>query len=216
MNWLCLRVCRFKTFVLSVDGVYRGEYPGAVKRALSPALECAYQVLATLLPTGGGCDIIDWVVAYARDFEGKLRIMLRGHTDQVLSLATLPRDRIASGSRDCTIRVWSTASGTCKLMLEGHTSSVLAIAVFPDDHLASGSYDRTVRIWDTKTGACTRTLLGHSQAVRALAALPNQLLASGSDDHTELLLEKGIESFDLRVIESGSACVEHKQSPDKC
>lgn len=165
--------------------VVRYEYAGAAERKLSAALECAYQVLADLLPNGGGCDIIDGIIlGYAREFESKLRAKLSGHTGLVRALTALPRSRLASGSADWTVRVWSTVSGACEVTLEGHTDTVNALVALPNDQLASSSGDHTVRIWETTTGSCLCIMLGHTDDVVALAALPNNLLASGSDDNS--------------------------------
>ncbi|EIM80232.1 WD40 repeat-like protein, partial [Stereum hirsutum FP-91666 SS1] len=81
--------------------------------------------------------------------------VFRGHTDDGLSLAFSHNGKLlASGSRDCTLRVWNVETGETVLgPLKGHTDLVGAVAFSPDDRrIVSGSDDRTIRIWDVQTG----------------------------------------------------------------
>jgi hypothetical protein len=62
---------------------------------------------------------------------------LRENTDDVRSLAVLPRGLLASGSgSDDTVRVWSVAARACVAVLDTRTANVLA--ALPDGRLASG------------------------------------------------------------------------------
>ena len=63
------------------------------------------------------------------------------------SLAVLANGDLASGSRDNTIRVWSSDTGECKQVLKGHTDAVYSLAVLANGDLASGSCDNTIRVW---------------------------------------------------------------------
>ncbi|UKZ72431.1 hypothetical protein TrVFT333_000060 [Trichoderma virens FT-333] len=92
---------------------------------------------------------------------------LEGHNDWVSSVAFSPNgQRLASGSRDHTIRVWDASSGACLRTLEGHSGWVSSVVFSPDgQRLASGSHDNTVRVWDANSGACLQTLEGHNDVV---------------------------------------------------
>lgn len=69
--------------------------------------------------------------------------------DSTDSTAARPRDIIASGSNDKTIKLWDSETGECLLTLEGHTDLIRTLAYDPKSRrLISGSYDATVRIWD--------------------------------------------------------------------
>ncbi|KAJ5588741.1 hypothetical protein N7537_011419 [Penicillium hordei] len=96
---------------------------------------------------------------------------LEGHSSSVNSIAwSQDRSRLASGSKDNTVRIWDPATGQCVSTLEGHSGSVNSIAWSQDEsRLASASDDKTVRIWDPATGQCASTLEGHSHWVNSIA-----------------------------------------------
>jgi len=57
--------------------------------------------------------------------------------------------RIASGSRDTTVKLWDAATGKELATFEGHSLSVSSVAFSPDGRrIASGSRDTTVKLWD--------------------------------------------------------------------
>ncbi len=57
--------------------------------------------------------------------------------------------RLATASKDLTVKVWDAVSGQELLTLKGHTDTVNCVAFSPDgNRLASASSDGTVKIWD--------------------------------------------------------------------
>ncbi|KAH7302809.1 hypothetical protein B0I35DRAFT_384701, partial [Stachybotrys elegans] len=74
---------------------------------------------------------------------------LEGHGGSVNSVAfSADGQRLASGSRDDTVKVWDAATGACVQTLEGHGGSVNSVAFSADgQRLASGSDDDTVKVW---------------------------------------------------------------------
>ncbi|KAK4652844.1 HNWD NOD-like receptor pc4 [Podospora pseudocomata] len=115
------------------------------------------------------------------------RQTLEGHRYHVNSVAISPDSKwVATGSRDNTIKIWDTATGSCTQTLKGHRDWVTSVAISPDSKwVASGSLDSTIKIWDTATGSCTQTLKGHRHIVTSVAISPDsKWVASGSRDQT--------------------------------
>ncbi len=112
---------------------------------------------------------------------------LRGHTGGVLGCAVSPDGSfIVSASRDGTLKVWDTASGTERLTLTGHTDMVTGCAVSPDgSFIVSASGDSTLKAWDAATGAERFTLTGHTSWISGCAVSPDgSFIVSASRDGT--------------------------------
>ena len=81
---------------------------------------------------------------------------LSGHTGWVRSL-TFSSDGVslASGSEDCTVKLWDVQTGGVVKTFFGHTNWVHSVSISADyTRIASGSRDETIHLWDIQTGEC--------------------------------------------------------------
>ncbi|KAG8725036.1 hypothetical protein FRC09_009636 [Ceratobasidium sp. 395] len=140
---------------------------------------------------------------------GRMTGQLEGHEDSVVSVAYSPTGtHIASGSLDCTIRIWDARNHQpAGEPFQGHSDRVNSIAYSPDSAcIVSGSDDKTVRIWDASTGQTIAQLLeGHTDGVNSVVYSPDGLhVASSSlaqgvviwDAHTGTMVKRFFKSLD--------------------
>ncbi len=73
-------------------------------------------------------------------------------------------EKIISGLRDNTIKIWDRKTLECTKVLTGHNGSVLCLQ-YDEKVIVTGSSDSTVRVWNVKTGELINTLLHHCEAV---------------------------------------------------
>ena len=75
---------------------------------------------------------------------------LAGHTNGVLCMKLLNNGCLATGSHDCTIKLWSNLDNSkfeCFKTLRGHSSWIIVIEATSQDILISCSGDKTIKIW---------------------------------------------------------------------
>ena len=94
--------------------------------------------------------------------------------------------RLASASKDRSVRLWDVESGAQLARLDGHAGAVNDVAFSPDGALlASASEDGSVRLWEAQSGAQLARQAGHEGRVNAVASSPDGTrLASASDDRS--------------------------------
>jgi len=156
-----------------------GFQPSAVGKGSFVTFSRDGQLLASAL----GNDVKVWDLV-----AGKEWATLRGHTDQVNPGSSFaPQGTLlATGSYDCTVRLWDVDRRQERNVLRGHTSCVPCLSFSPDGKsLASASWDRTAKIWEVATGQERRTFSGHIAEVASVSFSPDgKLLATGSFDRT--------------------------------
>ncbi len=165
-------------------------------------------------------DKIALVAQSARVYDsasGQVVLRLQGHSTLTQAIAFSPDgSRIATTSRDKTIKLWDAQTGQETLTLSGHSDSVWDVAFSPDGRrLASASWDRSVKIWDLASGREIVSLRGHTAEVVSVAFhADGQRVASGSRDTTVKVwdLRHSQEALTLLSDEEGTLAI--AWSPD--
>lgn len=74
---------------------------------------------------------------------------LKGHTGLISCLCYIPEyNYLASGSHDCTVRLWDMTTLQSITMQSSDMSHIFSLHFFPPNLLGSASYDGLVRIWN--------------------------------------------------------------------
>lgn len=123
------------------------------------------------LAVGGSLGI--WLY-HADDLQAAPRL-LTGHTDVITQLA-YSRDgrRLASLSRDQTIRVWDTQTGEQHTLLQGFSADLTSFALSPDGALlASGDAKGNVTLWDIPAGTQRTVWFISDQSISSLVFSPD-------------------------------------------
>lgn len=89
-------------------------------------------------------------------------------------------DKIVSGLRDNTIKMWNRKSLENVKVLTGHTGSVLCLQ-YDDKVIITGSSDSTVRVWDVHNGEMVNTLVHHCEAVLHLRFADGLMVTCSKD-----------------------------------
>ncbi len=66
-------------------------------------------------------------------------------------------DRLVSGDRSGTLKIWNLGAGKVERSLEGHAKGVEAIAISPDGKAIVSSGGGTAKVWELKTGKLQRS-----------------------------------------------------------
>jgi WD40 repeat protein len=110
---------------------------------------------------------------------------LVGHEDSIMGVSfSADGARLASCSRDGTIRLWSVSQRKVLLVLRAKTWWSTAVCFSPNGRALAGSYaDGTIYLWDSALREPVRELKGHKKSVNDLSFSPDgRMLASAGAD----------------------------------
>ncbi|CAF0989263.1 unnamed protein product [Rotaria sordida] len=108
------------------------------------------------------------------------RIQCQSRNSKGVYCLQYDNQKIISGLRDNTIKIWDRKSLECIKILTGHNGSVLCLQ-YDDKMIISGSSDSTIRIWNIETGELLNTLLHHCDAVLHLRFIDKMMITCSKD-----------------------------------
>ncbi|KAJ3041697.1 POC1 centriolar protein A [Rhizophlyctis rosea] len=157
------------------------------------------KLLRTLIVDGYGTSVVgvainsdgrhivtvgDWTGRVWSMESGEIVQLLKGHRDQITSVATCGvGNRAVTGSHDGSAKVWEINNGRLVMTLNGHSNYVTSVAVNSRGScIATGSDDGSVKIWNMNDGGLLRTLR-HSYLVHSIAISDDgSFIATGARD----------------------------------
>ncbi|XP_066924910.1 notchless protein homolog 1-like [Clytia hemisphaerica] len=110
---------------------------------------------------------------------------LTGHKQWITWLAWEPLHknpscrRLASSSKDGTIKIWDTVLCKVLISMSGHLQSVTCMQWGGEGLIYSGSQDRTIKVWRDTDGVLCRTLQGHGHWINTMALNTGYMLRTG-------------------------------------
>jgi WD40 repeat protein len=141
-------------------------------------------------------------------------VTLKSHKDAIFALTVLPDDRIVSGSRDYSIKIWQKDqenSWKCVRSLDGHRGSITSLTVYPPSFLISGSLDSTMRVWNVDSGIGLFSV-DCGTSIYSLYTFKTNEFASGLDDGTLKLWHGSAPTFKCRTTikahDDGIRCIQ--------
>lgn len=131
---------------------------------------------------------------------------LMGHTKWITCLVWEPINcnhqckRLASSSKDSTIRIWDATMRKCEFTLSGHSMSVTCIKWSANGLIYSSSQDRSVKVWRGSDGTMCRSLDGHAHWVNMLALNCEYVVRTGPFEPADLSKSKLIDTSDTQQL----------------
>jgi ribosome assembly protein 4 len=135
---------------------------------------------------------------------------IKAHQQWITGIAWEPMhlnpacERLATSSKDSTVKIWNIRTQSCSCTLSGHTDSVEAVKWSGEDLVYSASRDRTIKIWNPSRGILVRTLTGHGHRINTLALSSDYVLRCGPFDHKR-------SSFDSAEEAHEAACRKYQE-----
>jgi len=128
---------------------------------------------------------------------------LQGHRQYVSSISWEPHhlnencERLVTGSKDKTARVWNARTGRCEMTLTGHGDSVECVKWGGEGFIYTASRDKNIMVWAKRDSSSrsgiqsqqhpfilVRILKGHGHRINSLALSTDYLNRTGAFDHT--------------------------------
>lgn len=137
---------------------------------------------------------------------------IKDHTSQVASLLLLSDGRLASCSRDKTIKIFNINNNyyQCDLTIEGHTDTVTYISQLDNNKLVSCSCDKSIKIWSFTRSSynCDYTIQdAHTKWINKVIPIKGGKMVSCSDDMTIKVWKSNSPYTLVKTLEGHTGCV---------
>jgi len=105
------------------------------------------------------------------------------HDEKIVCLIELSSGKIATGSYDCSIKIWNLKTFECEDTIR-ENEYVFCLLEFEKNMLLSGTSNNIIQLWDLKNtfGQCLHTYEGHLLWINSLVKCNHKFFASCSND----------------------------------
>jgi WD40 repeat protein/predicted Ser/Thr protein kinase len=135
---------------------------------------------------------------------------LLGHTDKVVTIEFSPDGtRLATASRDDTVKLWDPVTGELLRTLSGHVDDVHSVEFSPDGaRVLTTSADSSVTIWMTETGKQLETIDDYDVSVARFSPDGRSLAIGAADGSLSLWNVAADEEIVEQRVLAGTARVD--------
>ena len=129
------------------------------------------------------------------------------HDEKIVCLIELSSGKIATGSYDCSIKIWNLKTFECEDTIR-ENEYVFCLLEFEKNMLLSGTSNNTIQLWDLKNtfGQCLHTYEGHLLWINSLVKCNHKFFASCSND-TDIRIWDYFANKCVNVLKGHNECV---------
>ena len=144
-------------------------------------------------------------------FERNEKVKFRYSVSPITAIASFPREKIITGHKDGTIRIWDFLNQYL-LILEGHHQPISSLAVDYYGRIYSGSVDHTLKRWDIEKRRST-IVENLTEPVTLIKIFPQQRILALTEADDSPGTEKEIAGSKIRILDFNEGISQVIHSP---